>query len=144
MSGFNVGYVMKKVRFMPGGCVEWTGRINWAGYGVMHLGQGRSTGAHRYVWAMLRGELARGIQLDHLCRNRRCVNVGHLEPVTARENTMRSGAVSAINARKTECKNGHSLEDAYVYPPGTSSEGERACRACHRETQRRYLARRVR
>ena len=118
-----------KVSFAAGGagCWIWEGAINSSGYGniMMH---GRTTSAHRVSWHMLRGEMAEGMYLDHLCRNRRCVNPDHLEPVTQRENTMRGNGACAVHARKTHCKNGHEFT-----PENTdTSSGHRTCRACVR------------
>jgi hypothetical protein len=109
------------------GCWEWQGKLN-QGYGVV-WDSGRVRQAHRFAWELLRGAIPDGLTLDHLCRNRRCVNPGHLEPVTAVENTMRGQAPHAINARKTHCVRGHAFDDENTY---VRSDGARICRACVR------------
>ncbi|MBY4212857.1 HNH endonuclease [Rhodococcus fascians] len=76
-----------------------------------------------------------GLQIDHLCRNRRCVNPDHLEAVTPQVNTLRSTAITAVHAVKTHCPQGHqySVENTYV-----SSRGGRHCRICRNEASRRH------
>lgn len=75
-------------------CWIWSGAITSAGYGNVKRG-GRNFKAHRLLWTILRGKLRARLVLDHLCRNRRCVNPYHLEPVTVRENTLRGDGPSA-------------------------------------------------
>ena len=75
------------------GCWEWTGGVDRYGYGKVQINLGprpRYTGAHRASWIAHRGPLLDNLQLDHLCRNRKCVNPFHLEPVTTQENTRRA------------------------------------------------------
>ncbi len=69
-------------------------------------------------------EIQPGMQLDHLCRNRQCVNPEHLEEVTASENTRRQ---DHAGRRKTECPRGHPYDDGNTR---INSQGKRVCRAC--------------
>jgi hypothetical protein len=112
-------------------CVLWTGYIDRHGYGRARVG-GRLTMAHRAAWSSVHGPVPAGLTLDHLCRNRACVNVAHLEVVTLRVNILRGTGPSATKARQSHCVNGHDLADAY-----RRRSGRRACRSCKADEQRR-------
>lgn len=79
---------------LSGQCWEWTGAADSLGYGSFYVGivDGRhiNTGAHRYGYETIVGSIPDGFTIDHLCRNPRCVNHEHLEPVTQAENTRRA------------------------------------------------------
>lgn len=74
------------------GCWEWTRSLTTAGYGNLRLPDGRYGYAHRMSWELSRGPIPDGLTIDHLCRNRKCVNPEHLEPVTQAENNRRARA----------------------------------------------------
>lgn len=82
--------------------------------------------AHRVMYEHMVGAIPEGSQLDHLCRNRMCVNPDHLEPVTPRENTRR--AVALI----TECPNGHPYNEANTAYSYAGDVRRRYCRECKR------------
>lgn len=108
---------------VPSGCIEWTAAIDRHGYGQCHLPISMEKRlAHRVAFAIAHGREP-VMQLDHVCRNRRCVNVRHLREVTPKQN-MANGA----RALATECKHGHpySTENTYLW------RGKRHCRACNK------------
>lgn len=126
------------------GCWLWTGGKNPNGYGrVFDKGAGALRQAHRLVYERLVGPIPEGLQLDHLCRVRNCVNPEHLEPVTARENTIRGDTGPGRNARKTHCMRGHEFtpENTRIRPNG--SRMCRTCRALRRRHERAAARRRM-
>jgi hypothetical protein len=117
------------------GCWLWIANSTHDGYGMIFWGGGKLM-AHRVSYERLIGPIPAGLQLDHTCRTRCCVNPAHLEPVTNRENQMRGVSFSAVNATKTHCPQGHTYDakNTAVY----KGYGSRVCRAC---TRARSLAR---
>lgn len=111
-------------------CWLWTGYIADTGYGQFASGHTRL--AHRISYQLVVGPIPEGLQIDHLCRVRHCVNPLHLEPVTQRENLLRGETITARNAAKTHCPRGHAYtaENTYVRP-----RGSRECRTCNRLRQ---------
>jgi len=107
-------------------CLTWTGAKTTLGYGTIGW-QGKKVYAHRLAYETLVGPIPEGLVIDHLCRNRACVNVNHLEPVTQGVNALRGVGVMALNARKTHCKRGHEFT-----PENTriSKAGNRNCITC--------------
>ncbi len=121
---------LSRCRPSPTGCIEWVGPINPRGYGTFQLFKDltmRTMFAHRVAWVRRFGVIPDGLQLDHLCRNRKCVNTDHLEAVDSRTNTLRGSGPAGLNARKTACHKGHLFTDANTY---IDKKGRRNCRNC--------------
>lgn len=119
----------EKVALTDSGCIEWVASVTNGGYGTFHSGGPRgSVVAHRWSYEYHVGPIPDGLYLDHLCRNRLCVNPDHLEPVTQRENLMRSDSPAALAARRTHCPQGH----PYAGDNAFLDQGKRKCRTCVR------------
>jgi hypothetical protein len=120
------------------GCWLWTGRKNTKGYGRLTI-DGRTTGAHRWSYEYHVGPIPEGLVIDHLCRNRGCVNPDHLEPVTQKENVRRGEA-----GQRTHCYAGHEFtpENTIMRTSPSVSHPYRVCKTCRQATQRAWRARR--
>jgi hypothetical protein len=123
----------------PSGCLVWTGCLNDSGYGLIRT-RGRNLRVHRVMWEMFEGPIPDELQIDHLCRNRACANVTHLEPVTQRENLLRGETVTARLAAVTHCPQGHEYTPENTY---RTSKGTRGCRECGRERYHRNKIRKA-
>lgn len=119
-------------------CWLWTGALD-KGYGKFWFKQ-KIMQAHRVSWFLANGSFP-SLPLDHLCRNRACVNPAHLEPVTNKVNVLRGVGFAAQNAKKSCCKYGHpfSAENTYSYP----ARNMRQCRTCNRIRDRKKYEKRL-
>lgn len=144
---------------VTGFCWLWTAAKTTDGYGLTTL-YGRAECAHRATWKLLMGEIPKGLQLDHLCEVRACVNPDHLEPVTKRENAkrmadrrgwlhgrgdgqkvfgphlppktpVRTAPLKPPMSQRESCKNGHLIAEVGVFYKKRLGEIVEACGACH-------------
>ncbi len=124
------------------GCWRWAAAINKdTGYGAFWF-RGQMQGAHVAAYNLFVGEVPKGLELDHKCRNRWCCNPEHVEPVTRKVNCERSpligkspGTLAAAGQRnrsKTHCPNGHPYDAQNTYHTGRG----RQCRTCRLEKKR--------
>lgn len=129
--------VAEKFEISPDGCWLWTAYLNPTGYGQVRI-NGRTRLAHRVVYESVVGPIPDGLELDHLCRIRACVNPEHLEPVTHAENMRRGDTpwIAQRYAERTHCGHGHPFDEANTY----WAEGgrRRRCRACKAAINRRW------
>ena len=110
-------------------CMEWSAFINPSGYGKFWF-NGKNEQSHRLSYEDKYGKIQEGLVINHLCRNRSCVNPNHLEDVTQQENIQKGLTGFAVGLRmrtKTHCPQGHEYNDQNTY---ISPNGSRNCRAC--------------
>jgi hypothetical protein len=93
--------------------------------------------AHRVSYEIYKGAIPDGMQVDHLCRVRSCVNPDHLEAVPQATNLERGEGFVGQNVRKTHCPRGHQYDSTYTRPSGKT---ERICTTCRRERHQRKVA----
>ena len=138
-----------KVHEADDGCWEWIGSRSDTGYGSFRTRDGSASNSHRWAYQFFIGQIPEGLQLDHLCRNRACVNPWHLDPVTSRVNTMRGGLAESIRQRAaalTHCPHGHEKNEANTYRRFNKKlkRWEVVCRPCRNaRLRRRHAARKA-
>lgn len=121
-----------KVEFTDG-CWLWTAGLNSNRYAQFNTKLCRKTKTytgHRLAFRELRGEIPEGLELDHLCRVRHCVNPWHLEPVSRQENILRGLTVPALRVARTHCPQGHEYN---AQNTRVSGRNQRSCKQCHRD-----------
>lgn len=113
------------------GCWLWLGGLTDDGYGSC-----RSTTAHRISYQAFVGPIPDGLEIDHKCRVRCCVNPAHIEPVTHQINVDRRLPYTRANSFKTHCKHGHPLSGGNLVIEIWKGRPARKCRACKNARQR--------
>lgn len=115
------------------GCHLWSGGVTDRGYGRVLI-QGKRRKAHRVIWEEKYGSVPSGMVLDHLCRNRLCVNPEHLESVTSRVNSMRGSSPSIVTHKTGVCQRGH-------VGKLRGPSGQQRCMECRNAAQQAYYHR---
>jgi len=113
------------------GCWKWNGAMDIHGYGSLSIDKVIHK-AHRISYTLFKGEIPKDLCIDHLCRNRDCVNPEHLEAVTLSENKRRGFSPAAINARKTHCPKGHTYSKSNTKTYLRSYGISRHCLTCNK------------
>ena len=117
---------LNKIKIDDNGCWEWKYAKCSGGYGFIRINN-KNILTHRYIYEYYHGMICPDLTIDHLCRNRACVNPKHLEQVSMQENLLRGFGVGVMNAKKTHCIHGHEFtkENTHV-----SATGKRGCKTC--------------
>ena len=122
-------------------CVEWPKCKTKKGYGIYQVG-GRPRLAHRVSYLIFKGDLDNKLIIDHICRNRSCINPDHLRQVTHRENNLNNGAANyVVNGVKTRCIHGHEFTYANTYIRKGLKNGResRVCKKCNTQRQLKFI-----
>lgn len=119
------------------GCWVWSGYVRKDGYANFRIGS-RFWKAHRASFYLHKGQIPDGLDLDHLCRNRACVNPKHLDPVTRSVNCKRGNTGKhLIGAHNTHALKDHPKQEYF------DEKGRSRCRECRRQQAIKYNAKRI-
>ena len=133
----------KFIKISQGGdCWDWIGAKNSDGYGMFLFSNGlvrarRQFRAHRVSYSIFKGELSKDLVIDHICRNKSCVNPDHLREVTNKVNIIEnSSSIAALHKAKNFCSNGHeyTIENTFY----RSNASHRNCKQCNRNNANNY------
>ncbi|HYT43449.1 MAG TPA: HNH endonuclease signature motif containing protein, partial [Methylomirabilota bacterium] len=115
------------------GCRIWLGSTNSYGYGTVFAFDNNRM-VHRIIWELEVGDIPEGWHIHHICKNKLCVNIEHLQPLSPRDHMLIENTPPAVNSRKEYCKYGHKLDEEITAIYG----GARQCRVCHIRRAREF------
>ena len=124
--------IMNNIAVSETGCWEWQRRVIPAGYGYMST-RGKLRPVHRVSYEFFVGPIHPDQEIDHLCRNRKCVNAEHLEAVTHRINFLRGIHPTAVQVREGRCAKGHDASN--INRQSSKQPYCRVCRNIRRKTK---------
>lgn len=133
-------YILSNIKISLNGCWEWQRKINKiTGYGQLSFKKQHFL-AHRISYKIFKEEIPIGLVINHLCKNRKCVNPEHLEIVTLRENILKGNGFAAVNTQKEVCLRGHLLSGINLY---ITPDGRRQCKICMKIRGKIYLEKKI-
>lgn len=135
--------LLMQIEVVENGCWEWRGPKTRGGYGSF-CSEGRMVYAHRESYRLFCGDIPAGECIDHLCRNRGCVNPNHLQAVSYRLNSLRGANpdLTRERSKKATCWNGHAMTPENTYSYQRKGYDCRGCLTCRREATAKYTAKR--
>lgn len=139
MNSINIKTIIRFLKKIDdsGKCWNWTASKFFNGYGQFTLYGRKNFKAHRFSYELFKGEIPKGFDLDHLCRNRSCVNPDHLEIVTRKVNLLRGDlSTNNHNKKKTHCPKGHEFKESNL-AKWELAHGKRSCIICNRNNDKR-------
>lgn len=111
-------------------CWNWVG-AKTCGYGVVKINK-KTVYAHRLIYKSIKGKIKKGLYIDHICKNRGCVNPDHLRQVTPKINAIEnSNSITAICHKKTHCPKGHKYKGRNLIRFKHKNNWHRKCRTCY-------------
>lgn len=129
--------ILRRIKKLPDGCWEWTGSLSY-GYGILTYKRKRMR-VHICTFNHFVGPVPVRSELDHLCKNKRCCNPDHLEPVSHRVNILRSDHPNVVLMHRGVCKRGHAIAGDNALP---TSDGRIRCKKCRQRIERESILRR--